>query len=301
MADLRRTHPEVDVVVHRGGHGRTTRWSWGWNDRRTQVDLDTPLVGPIGRAGGRARCRPSWTSHTVGDLVRHYPRRYVDRGRAHRHRRPGARRARHGASRRSRRSTHARHAPRGAASSCSVVIRDGSGGGSTAPSSTRYKLKARDEARAAGAVLRQGRRVQRASCSSPTRSSSRSTRATSVRPFLSDLPGHAAKIGSWQIAPLRAAGARRCSTTRPTRCRRRCARRESLAELGRALRRIHVPETEADHPRRPQPAGVGRGDGRAARARAAPRRPRVVPPGRGLPAACRAACSTRSTPGCRSR
>ena len=62
--------------------------------------------------------------------------------------------------------------------------------------------------------------------------------------------------------------------------------RESLAELGRALRRIHVPESEADYPRRPAPAGVGRGDGRAGRARpAAPGRDeqRPPPPARRVP------------------
>ena len=32
VAELRRSHPEVDVVVHRGARPGT-RWSWGWNDR----------------------------------------------------------------------------------------------------------------------------------------------------------------------------------------------------------------------------------------------------------------------------
>ncbi len=43
------------------------------------VDLDTPLVGPVGKKAADALAAKLGL-HTVGDLVRHYPRRYVDRG-----------------------------------------------------------------------------------------------------------------------------------------------------------------------------------------------------------------------------
>ena len=43
------------------------------------VDLDTPLVGPVGKKAADA-LSAKLGLHTVGDLVRHYPRRYVDRG-----------------------------------------------------------------------------------------------------------------------------------------------------------------------------------------------------------------------------
>ena len=45
----------------------------------TQVDLDTPLLGPVGKKAADA-LSTKLGLHTVGDLVRHYPRRYVDRG-----------------------------------------------------------------------------------------------------------------------------------------------------------------------------------------------------------------------------
>ena len=43
------------------------------------VDLDTPLAGLVGKKAADA-LSTKLSLHTVGDLVRHYPRRYVDRG-----------------------------------------------------------------------------------------------------------------------------------------------------------------------------------------------------------------------------
>src|SRR5690349_13590390 len=43
------------------------------------VDMDTPLDGPLGTKAAEALAA-RLDLHTVGDLVRHYPRRYVDRG-----------------------------------------------------------------------------------------------------------------------------------------------------------------------------------------------------------------------------
>ncbi len=47
--------------------------------RAAGVDLDTPLVGPVGAKAADALAAKLGLP-TVGDLVRHYPRRYVDRG-----------------------------------------------------------------------------------------------------------------------------------------------------------------------------------------------------------------------------
>jgi len=44
-----------------------------------RVDLDTPLIGPVGKKAADL-LSTKLDLHTVGDLVRHYPRRYVDRG-----------------------------------------------------------------------------------------------------------------------------------------------------------------------------------------------------------------------------
>src|SRR3712207_5950615 len=47
--------------------------------RAGAVDLDTPLLEPVGKKAADALAAKLGL-HTVGDLVRHYPRRYVDRG-----------------------------------------------------------------------------------------------------------------------------------------------------------------------------------------------------------------------------
>ena len=200
-------------------------------------------------SGSSGRRRPTrWPRtldmHTVGDLVRHYPRRYVERGQLTDIAGPAARRARHGA-RRGREGHHAGHAPAARQDAAGRHARRARAAGWTAPSSTRTScsgvIMPGPRALFAGQVgVFRGKlqltHPQFEPLTDERRASARSCRST--RPPQRSAPGD---------RPLRAPGARRCSTTRPTRCPRRCASAEGLAELGRALRRIHVPETEADH------------------------------------------------------
>ena len=119
-----------------------------------------------------------------------------------------------------------------------------------------------------------------------------------VRPFLSVYPATAG-VTSQQMA--------RC-VRQVLDAARRPHRPAARAALRRAKPRGPGAGAAADpragvrgrHPRRAAPPRVGRGDGRAARAGAAPAGHRPAP-GRGVPARARAACSTRSTRGCRSR
>ena len=111
-----------------------------------------------------------------------------------------------------------------------------------------------------------------------------------LRPFLSVYPA-TGKLSSQVDRAAACARCSTCSTTRPTRCRPRCASAERLRRAGPGAAPHPRARDRGRHPRRPPPAGVGRGDGRAARARAAP-------PGHGRPARrrparrARAACST---------
>ena len=56
----------------------------------TDVDLDSPLPLIVGAAAAKDLAT-HLDIHTVGELVRHYPRRYLERGELGRHRRPAAR------------------------------------------------------------------------------------------------------------------------------------------------------------------------------------------------------------------
>ena len=119
-----------------------------------------------------------------------------------------------------------------------------------------------------------------------------------VRPFLAIYPA-TAKLPSWKIGHcVRQVLDVLDDPTDPLPAALRKA--EGLTELGRALRRIHVPETEADHHAARNRLVWDEAHGRAAGAGAAPAGHRV-PAGAGLPAAAGTGCWTRSTPGCRSR
>ena len=216
--------------------------------------------------------------HTVGDLVRHYPRRYVDRGQAHRDRRAGARRARHGA-RRGREGHDARHARAarqadagrphrraGAAPRRHVLqpVQAGQGHG----------------ARPAGVVLGPGVAVPRqAAAHAPRVRAARRERGRPAVPV--DLPGGA---GVRLVADraVRAAGAGPARRPHRPAAGRPAPGGEPLRPRPGAA--PHPPARDRGRPVRGQePARVGRGDGRAAGAGAAPPAGQL-PAGRGEPA-----------------
>ena len=262
--ELRRAHPEVDVVVHRGARPGT-RWSWGWNDGAQTVDLDTPLPGSSGRRR-RTPWPPSSDLHTVGDLVRHYPRRYVERGELTDI--AGLELGEH--------ATVMAEVEKFTMRECATPRQDHAGrhhrrarrGGWTARSSTRTSCRSVIDARAAGAVRRPGVAVPATSCSSPTPSSSRCDESEDVRPFVSIYPATAGARRPGR-SPAACGRCSTCSTTPRTRCPPSCAApRASPTWTGAA------PDPRAGDGGRPvrraEPAGLGRGDGRPARAGAAP-------------------------------
>ena len=215
--------------------------------------------------------------HTVGELVRHYPRRYLERGELTDI--AGLQLGEYATLVAQGRDGHAAATcATGTARCWPWCCATTAAAGWTATFFNPLQAARRDQAGGAGAVRRQGRRVPRQAAAHPPAVRAAAPTATrSGRSCRSTRPPPSCSPGRSATACGRCST---CSTTRPTRCRPRCAGREGLAELGRALRRIHVPETEADHHAAPQPAGLGRGDGRAAGAGAAPA-------GHGVPAGAR--------------
>ena len=253
------------------------------------VDLDTPLVGPVGKKAADALAA-KLDLHTVGDLVRHYPRRYVDRGKLTEI--AGLELGEHVTVLAEVEKVTMRECATGA-KLMQVVITDGRGHGSTARSST---LQAAEGAGPgpAGAVRRPGRPVpgQR---SSPTRSSSRSRRARasarscrSTRRHSDSPPGRSAAAcarcsSCWRTprTPFRRRGAAR----RPIRWGRLFAASTgptSMEEVQQAQARVRY--------RRGVRLQVALAQ-RRRRRRGQRRRARDGPP---------VACWTPSTPGCRS-
>jgi ATP-dependent DNA helicase RecG len=204
------------------------------------VDLHTPLVGPIGRKAADALAA-QLDIHTVGDLVRHYPRRYVDRGRL-----TDVAGLEIGA--------HAtvvaevekavlrpmRHRP---GRLLAVVVRDSRGATLDCTFFHGHKLQTVItpglRALFAGKVgVFKGRLQLTHPQFEPLRPED------DVAPYVSVYPA-TAKLQSWEIA--------RCvrqvlelldDPTDPLPAEIR--RAEKLTDLGRALRRIHLPESEAD-------------------------------------------------------
>ena len=206
----------------------------------TEIDVLPPASG---RSGRRQRTRwPQLDLHTFGDLVRHYPRRYVDRGKladiarlelgehvtVHREvEKVTLRDMRH----------RRRHL-------LQVVIADGNGrtAGRTFFNADKVQNFIRPGVRAA--VLRQGLPDLERSCAAPTRSSTRLDEADGLRPFISIYPPTQARSTSLEIGAAYVKCSS-CSTTRPTPCQSRCGG-GGPGRLGQALRRVHLPETEAD-------------------------------------------------------
>ncbi len=209
------------------------------------VDLDTPLVTAVGGRTARA-LTTQLELHTVGDLLRHYPRRYVDQGRLTdiadltigEHVTIVAQVAT--ASLREMRSRNGKL--------LMVVIRDEKGAQLDCTFFNGHRLKT---------LIRPGVRGVFAGKVSMFNKKLQLTHPQfdvldeddEVRPFISVYPA-TNKLGSQTIARsvrqvldlLDEGGRVDVADPLPVSLRGR----ESLAELGRALRRIHVPESQAD-------------------------------------------------------
>ena len=209
------------------------------------VDLDTPLVGPVGKKAADALAAKLGL-HTVGDLRPPLPAPLRRPREAHRDRGPGARRAHHGA-RGGGEGHHARHALPARQADAGRHHATGTGGGWTARSSTAYKLRRSMVARGAGGVLRQGRRVPGQAAAHPP--GVRAARGERGRPPVPvGLPG-AQGFDSWQIA--------RCVRQvlellddRHDPCRRRCAARRACPSWAARCAASTCPRAEATVHRR---------------------------------------------------
>ncbi|MBA3907556.1 MAG: ATP-dependent DNA helicase RecG, partial [Pseudonocardiales bacterium] len=209
------------------------------------IDLDTPLVTAVGGRTAEA-LTTQLELHTVGDLLRHYPRRYVDRGRLTdiadltigEHITVVAQVET--ASLRDMRSRRGKLLV--------VVIRDEKGAELDCTFFNGHRLKSliRPGVRGVfeGKVGIFNRKLQLTHPQFDVLDED-----DEVRPFISVYPA-TGKLGSQVIARsvrqvldlLDAGGRVDVADPLPSALRER----ESLAELGRALRRIHVPENEAD-------------------------------------------------------
>ena len=212
----------------------------GASGRAGTVDLDTPLLGPVGKKAADA-LEAKLGLHTVGDLVRHYPRRYVDRGKLTEI--AGLELGEHVTVLAEVEKVTMRDMRARRGKLMQVVLTDGQGRRLDATFFNPYKLvkvmvpglRALFWARSRGSAT---------SCSSRTPSSSRSTRArASGRSCRSTRRRRGSTRGRSRGACGRCWT---CSTTRPTPCRPTCAGRRTSPTSARALRRIHLPETEAD-------------------------------------------------------
>ncbi len=205
-----------------------------------EVDLRTPLLPVLGKKS-TTLLATQLELHTVGDLVRHYPRRYVDRGALTDI--AGLTVGEHATVVAEVESTTLREMRYRRGTLLSVVIRDGHGTRLDCTFFHGHKLKG---------VITPGRRALFAGRVSVFKGSRQLTHPQfeplededEIRPFISVYPA-TGKISSWEVA--------RCvrqvldvldDPTDPLPVELR--RREGLAELGRALRRIHVPESESD-------------------------------------------------------
>ncbi len=209
------------------------------------MDLATPLVTALGKRAADGLGQ-QLSLHTVGDLLRHYPRRYVDRGRLTDI--AGLEVGEHitvvaqveKASLRDMRSRNGKL--------LAVVIRDEKGAELDCTFFNGHRLKSlvKPGVRAvfSGKVSVFNRKLQLTHPQFETLDED-----DEIRPFISVYPA-TAKLGSQAIARsvrqvldlLDDGGRVEIADPLPSSVRAG----ESLAELGRALRRIHVPESQAD-------------------------------------------------------
>ncbi len=208
------------------------------------MDLDTPLVTALGKRAADGLGQ-QLSLHTVGDLLRHYPRRYVDRGRLTDI--AGLEIGEHitvvaqveKATLRDMRSRNGKL--------LAVVIRDEKGAELDCTFFNGHRLKSlvKPGVRAvfSGKVGVFNRKLQLTHPQFETLDED-----DEIRPFISVYPA-TAKLGSQAIARsvrqvldlLDDGGRVAIADPLPS-----VRAGESLAELGRALRRIHVPESQAD-------------------------------------------------------
>jgi ATP-dependent DNA helicase RecG len=205
-----------------------------------EIDMLSPLLPIVGKKAADA-LSVQLDIHTVGDLVRHYPRRYVDRGKLTDI--AGLEVGEHVTVVAQVESTRLRPMRQRRGELLTVVIRDSKG---AKLDCTFFQGRRMEH------VIQPGLRALFAGKVGIFRESLQLTHPQfeplreddEIRPFISMYPA-TGKINSWEVA--------RCvrqvldvldDPTDPLPASLR--RREWLAELGRALRRIHVPESEAD-------------------------------------------------------
>jgi ATP-dependent DNA helicase RecG len=204
------------------------------------VDLDTPLVDAVG-AKSADPLATKLDLHTVGDLVRHYPRRYVDRGKLTDI--AGLELGEHVTVLARVEKVTMRDMRQRRGKLMQVVLTDARGRQLNCTFFNPYKLKK---------IMAPGLRALFSGQVSIFNKDFQLTHpefepideSEGVRPFVSIYPA-VKGFDSWQIA--------RCvrqvldlldDPTDPLPADLR--RAEGLSDLGRALRRIHLPETEAD-------------------------------------------------------
>ncbi|MFP5072259.1 ATP-dependent DNA helicase RecG [Pseudonocardia nantongensis] len=202
-------------------------------------DLESRLDGPVGK--GTADALAPLGLHTVGDLLRHYPRRYVDRGRltdiaglvAGEHVTVVAQVER----------AELRDMRQRRGKMLKAVIRDEKGGELECTFFNGRKLQGFVRAGVRGVFSgKVGMFRQKPQLTHPQFEEIDET--DSLRPFLSVYPANS-KITSQAVA--RAARLALDQIDDPTDPLPEAMReREGLSDLGRALRRIHVPESESD-------------------------------------------------------
>ncbi len=205
----------------------------------TAIDMLSPLGPVLGKAAGLLA--KHLDLHTVGDLVRHYPRRYVDRGKLTDI--AGLEIGEHATIIAEVEKVTQREMRQRRGTLLNVVLRDAGGAKLDCTFFNAHKVRH---------IIYPGVRAVFSGKVSMFNKALQLTHpqfdpldeADEIRPFISVYPA-TAKITSQEIA--------RCvrqvldvldDPTDPL--PESLRQREGLAELGRALRRIHVPETEAD-------------------------------------------------------
>ncbi len=204
------------------------------------IDLATPLVRALG-AHAADSLEAHLSLHTVGDLLRHYPRRYVDRGRLTDI--AGLEIGEHITVVAQVEKATLRQMRSRSGTLLAVVIRDEKGAQLDCTFFHGHRLKSlvKPGVRAvfSGKVGVFNRKLQLTHPQFETLDED-----DEVRPFISVYPA-TAKLGSQAIArSVRQALDLLDEIADPLPSSLR--KGESLAELGRALRRIHVPESQAD-------------------------------------------------------
>jgi len=204
------------------------------------LDMDSPLSVILGPAAKELAAHLDM--HTVGELVRHYPRRYLERGDLSDI--AGLQLGEYATLVAKVESATMRQMRQRHGQMLAVVLRDDRGGRLDATFFNPYKL--RD-------VIKPGTRALFAGQVGAFRGKPQLMHpqfeplpdGDDVRPFLAIYPA-TAKMASWKIGNcVRQVLDVLDDPTDPLPAALRKA--EGLAELGRALRRIHVPETEADY------------------------------------------------------